>query len=346
MNSSPKLQERKLFWTIPAILGLFLYLNMYAASFFSSQEYFSLQAIILQIANLYLYWYISSKVLNLGNKITAYNFFISIATISTISIVSSALFKQYLIIFEPQYDSLSWVHFANYSTHAVIVAFTVTLLAMLVMTLKTQQLAEIENALLEKSTVNAQLRALQTQLDPHFLFNNLNTLQSMIEPKNTDAQDYLKNLSDLFRHILNNRDNQLITLEEEIGYSELFIALLRGRFKDWLTVEFRLEDTQMFYLPPFALQSLLENVIKHNRIDNTHFISCSIIQSYEALTITNNRHRKIDNGTSSGIGLENLQQRYHLLSDEKIEVIDCDVQEESTFQVKIPLLKINNYDKK
>jgi len=169
MNYSDKSFDNKVFLVIPAVLGVFLYLNVYLGSFFSGQEYFSLQSIILKIIQLYLYWFISEKIVNLGDKITTSKFLISIVTIATISIVTAASYKQYLIITDPQNDSLSWVHFANYATHGIIVAFAVTLLSMLVTTMKRQQQVLLKNTLLEKENVKAQLYALQMQVDPHFL---------------------------------------------------------------------------------------------------------------------------------------------------------------------------------
>ena len=344
MDSPAKLPENKIFLAIPILLGIVLYLNMYVASFFDGQEYFSLQSLILQIIKIYLYWYISSKIISIGNRVTAINFLISILTITVVSVVIAASYKHYLIVTDPQDDSLSWVHFANYGTHGIIVAFTVTLLAMLVMIMKKQQQVLVENTLLEKATVKAQLHALQTQVNPHFLFNNLNTLQSMIDTENIEAQNYLKNLSDLFRQILNHRDDPLVTLKEEIEFSQLFIHLLKGRFNTSLKVEMSLQNTDEFHLPPFTLQMLLENVIKHNRIDETHPIHCRIMQSKESITVQNNQNKKTNSNASTGVGLENLKRRYALLSDQDISIETMGKEGSERFKVTVPLLRINKYD--
>ncbi len=344
MNYSDKSFDNKVFLVIPAVLGIFLYLNVYLGSFFSGQEYFSLQSILFKIIQLYLYWFISEKIVNLNDKITTSRFLISIVTIATISIVTAASYKQYLIITEPQNDSLSWVHFANYATHGIIVAFAVTLLSMLVTTMKKQQQVLLRNALLEKENIKAQLHALQMQVDPHFLFNNFNTLQSMIDTKNNKAQSYLKNLSGLFRQLLYHRDEQLISLKDDVEIALLFINLLKGRFNEAISIEITLGDIDGFYLPPFTLQILLENVVKHNRIDARHSICCNICQFDEFIVVKNNCHTKRNSYASTGIGLYNLKSRYALLSEKRIGNERMVEDGNDTFKVKVPLLKIGMYD--
>lgn len=339
MESSDKTLDKKVFWIIPGVLGIFLYLNMYVSSFFNGVETFSLSSVFMFICRLYLFWFISSWILNRERKLTLTGFSSSIIIVTLVSIGWASAFKQYLIVSWSQNDSIGWIHLVNYGTEGVIIAFSVTMLAMLVHIMNRQQKILVENAELEKAAVKAQLHALQTQINPHFLFNNLNTLQSMIPVENTDALDYLKTLADLFREMLTNRDIELIPLEQELEFSRLFIHLLKGRFKDSFSVDIQLEENSHYYIPPFTVQMLLENIIKHNRLDDTHKVNCYIIQSGATLLIKNNQHQKHDVGYSAGLGLENLKRRYALLSDKVIK-ISSDAQ----FEVTIPLLRVSQYD--
>lgn len=339
MKSFAPLTNNKVVLLFPAVLGLFLYLNIYVSSFFSGLEYFSWTSILLNIIKLYVFWFISVWIFNRSDRQSAISFIYSIITITIISAVFSAVHKQYLIYSDPQNDTLSWVHFVNYATEGVIAGLAITLLALLVHTMKAQQEILIKNANLEKANIKAQLHALQTQVNPHFLFNNLNTLQSMISEDNLEAQNYLKILADLFREMLNNRDVELVSLEQELEFSRLFIDLLKGRFKDNLEVHFKLQNTREYHVPPFTLQMLLENVIKHNRLDHAHRIEIMITQADNVLLVQNNCHPKHKEIGGNGIGLENLRRRYDLLSEKSIQI-----KEGNNFRVTIPLLKVKQHD--
>jgi len=166
----------------------------------------------------------------------------------------------------------------------------------------------------------------------------------MIDTKNIEAQSYLKNLSDLFRQLLYHRDEQLISLKDDVKFAQLFINLLKGRFNESLSIEITLDDIGGFYLPPFTLQILLENVVKHNRIDATHSISCNIYQFDQFIIVENNCHTKRNSYTSTGIGLNNLKRRYALLSEKTIEIERMVEDGNDIFKVKVPLLRIRKYD--
>ena len=330
---------------IPANTWTFFIFKHICIQLFYWRRNFQLNQSFIKVLELYLFWFISLLIFNRkGHKVST-SFISSVTLITIINIVISATYKQIIIIIEPQNDNLSWLHLANYTIEGVISALAITLLALIVHVMKRQQEILVENVNLEKITVKAQLHALQTQVNPHFLFNNLNTLQSMIADDNVNAQNYLKNLADLFREMLNNRDVELVTIEQELEFSRLFIELLKGRFKNNLQVNFDLQDIGdnfpeniQYYVPPFTLQILLENIIKHNRLDQDHVLTCKVTQINDSLIIENNCHLKQYQVISNAIGLSNLKRRYQLLADKEIQI-----ETGTVFKVTIPLLTVKQY---
>lgn len=193
-----------------------------------------------------------------------------------------------------------------------------------------------EKAQLEESALKAQYMALQSQLNPHFLFNSLNVLISEIEYNPQNAVQFTRNLSDVYRYILQHQEQMLVTLKEELAFVDAYLFLHRVRLGDCIRIEHAID--RVLYdrkLPPLTLQLLVENVIKHNSIslNKLMLIKLSYIAEEEMLEISNPIRPK-QGALESGKGLQNLATRYQLLCSKKIEII----QSENCFTVKIPLL--------
>ena len=151
MKNITSYTNNKIVWLFPPILGLFLYLNIFASSFFTGVETFSLTRVFIKVLELYLFWFISLWLFNRkGHKVSTI-FIYSVALITIINIGISSTYKQILIIIEPQNDNLSWLHLASYTIEGVISALAITLLALIVHVMKRQQEILVENANLEKN---------------------------------------------------------------------------------------------------------------------------------------------------------------------------------------------------
>ncbi len=196
----------------------------------------------------------------------------------------------------------------------------------------------LKNAQLARAKVEAELEALKNQIDPHFIFNSLNTLSHLIEVKPHRAKQFNDNLADVYRYILQNKRRELVLLREEVQFLNDYFSLLVIRFEKAVQMNITITDNQLdqFLIPPISLQVLVENAIKHNEFSDTSPLVVSIDLQQEMLVIHNQVRKKLLRKSSSRIGLNNLAERYTLTTGKKILV---DVTEYD-FTVSLPVLKI------
>ncbi|UFH57930.1 sensor histidine kinase [Spirosoma sp. KNUC1025] len=194
---------------------------------------------------------------------------------------------------------------------------------------------------LARESVQSQLEVLKNQLDPHFLFNSMNTLAALIDDENIDAQQYLERLSDVYRYVLVSRSKNTVPLEEEIAFLDAYVYLNKIRFRDNLQVEKQLSpEAYRQYVTPLSLQMLIENAIKHNVVSKENPLKIRIQQEgNQYLVIENNIQEKTilrnsNREESTRVGLQNIINRYSLLTDRQVEIIRTG----GLFTVKIPLL--------
>ncbi|MBK6266831.1 histidine kinase [Marivirga sp. S37H4] len=195
---------------------------------------------------------------------------------------------------------------------------------------------EIESEKLQKENSQAQLMALKNQINPHFLFNSFNILDSLIELDPPKAQEFLEKLSNIYRVFLENINKDLITLEEELQVMESYKALLQTRFQSHLEIriDIKKEDKKLL-IPPGVSQMLMENAIKHNGFNKNQPLCIDIHSSNGYLVVKNNKQKRNEPSTSTGIGLKNIKSRYQLQSKEAV-IIENEVED---FTVKVPLIK-------
>lgn len=193
---------------------------------------------------------------------------------------------------------------------------------------------ELEAEKLKTLNANAKLETINNQLNPHFFFNNLSALSNLMHHDITMADLYLQKLSNIYRYILKNSSNELIPFREEFGFLNDYIDLLGIRFQSALTFKKEIDSSYSDYaLPPAVLQLLVENVVKHNFFTTNQPMEVLIKVEDAQCIIRNKKQRKFENTFSSGVGLQNIMERYKFLGRE-IEVID----EPEFFQVTLPLI--------
>ena len=193
-----------------------------------------------------------------------------------------------------------------------------------------------KNKDLEKKNVLAQFEILKNQINPHFLFNCINVLSSLIKNDTENALLFTNKFAKLYRSILQLREHLIISLEEELEFVEAFVELQRIRFKSKIQIDFNILDRhQSSSLPPFSLQLLLENVFKHNIISADKPMLIEIFSTEEdELCVCNIFQPRAVAEESTGIGLSNLKERYALITDKTMTV----TQDEHYFTVKLPLI--------
>ena len=191
---------------------------------------------------------------------------------------------------------------------------------------------------LQQEKIQFQFQVLRNQVNPHFLFNSFNTLISTIEENPTMAVGYVEQLSEFFRNIVNYRDKDVITLAEEISLMQTYFFLQQKRYGANLKLDIRIpEDTKIVtFIPPLTLQLLLENTIKHNAISKESPLNVElVVEGDKWLVMRNNINPKLSREASSGMGLQNIINRYNLLSSEPVKIEN----DGNHFTVKLPTLK-------
>jgi two-component system, LytTR family, sensor kinase len=192
-----------------------------------------------------------------------------------------------------------------------------------------------EQEMLKRENLHAQLNALKTQVNPHFLFNNLNTLASLIPEDPKQAVAFVQQLSKVYRHILEVKDEKSISLKDELEVLEAYAFLLKTRFGNNLTIDIAVPAEKMKHnIVPLSLQLLMENAIKHNVVSMSKPLRIDVYSVNGSLVVRNNLQKKNQLSESTGIGLDNIRNRYRLLGDRQVMVTE----NENSFTVSIPLI--------
>jgi Histidine kinase len=196
-----------------------------------------------------------------------------------------------------------------------------------------QTLVEAEK--LKKEQAIAQYETLKTQVNPHFLFNSLNVLTTLVHKDADVAEQFIIQLSKVYRYILESRAQEIISLEEEMRNLEAYVFLMQIRFGNNFIFDNQLTaKTNGFKVAPLTLQMLVENALKHNEISKMYPLSISVFLEDNFIVVRNNLQLKTNQNDSTGIGLSNIKSRYQFLSSVPVSVSEND----GFFTVKIPLI--------
>lgn len=197
--------------------------------------------------------------------------------------------------------------------------------------------SQIQLITTEKQRQENELKLLRSQIDPHFLFNNLNTLDSLIDSNTEKAKEYINRLSLIYRYLIKTKDAEVMELSEEIQLAENYMFLIKTRFgNDYdfnIEIRTKIEDK---FIPTGALQTLIENVVKHNKAQNKKAIKATILIEENTLKLINTKSNIQSKNESFGTGLSNLKARYELLSDKEIVIINTD----KSFNISIPIINL------
>ena len=207
------------------------------------------------------------------------------------------------------------VHHYLHPLRDFIVACLVTSSCCIIHLIFKQQLVLIENEQLQAENLRNQYEVLKNQLNPHMLFNSLNTLRSLVRENQDKAQDYIQELSRVLRYTLQSNESQCVSLREEMEFVSAYIFLLKMRFENNLQFDIQINNAyEEYLLPPMAVQVLIENAVKHNEISNRKPLTIHITTDDNGnLSISNDIQPKWTATSGTGIGLANLAKRYRLL---------------------------------
>ena len=250
--------------------------------------------------------------------------------------VLKKVIKEALVYIIPASANLQERHNESAEIGTIMVIFLVTSIYELLFFYHRLKQTEIEKTNLEKANIFTQLQGLRNHVNPHFLFNSLNSLAQLIPEDQERAERFVLQMSKVYRYILEMREKKLIPVREELDFLKSYIFLLNERFADKLVVEIKipppLKDRQIV---PLALQILIENAIKHNIVSKEKPLVIEIFNSGEnKLIIKNNLQKKNTVPSSTGFGLQNIKTRYNFYTDQDVDIIVTN----DYFIVSLPLL--------
>lgn len=189
---------------------------------------------------------------------------------------------------------------------------------------------------LQQEYTKVRLQALKSQVNPHFLFNSLSVLSSLVHSNAATSEHFIVQLSKAYRYILEQKDAALVTLKEELIFLEAYFYLLEIRFgKKVILKKLIAVDPEQYQLPPLTLQLLVENAVKHNKMSMAEPLIIEITAGEKNIEVTNNFNPRETEATSTGIGLDNITKRVAYLTNQQVEI----TRRNGVFCVTIPLIK-------
>ena len=203
-----------------------------------------------------------------------------------------------------------------------------------------KQTYELEIEKLRIEGLQSKFESLKNQVSPHFLFNSLTALKTLVDESPELAGQYIDHLSQVLRYTLQGNDKQLVTLREEMVFADSYLFLIKMRYGDNLTVQTNLDESKLrLMLPPQTVQTLIENVVKHNEISKRKPLTINISTDKDNFLVVYNKiQKKLTPENGTGIGLSNLSKQFQLLGERTMKIST----DQGEFRVEVPLLKIPN----
>ena len=258
-----------------------------------------------------------------------------------LSVVCGALvgFILHFVVVEVLVNGVRKMHIDQFPFHMLFLSITIVVVYEVVSNFVELSHAEREREQLLESHLKSQLSSLKSQVNPHFLFNSLNTLLSLIPKSPKLAEQFVQDLARVYRYLLQANEKEITTLERELAFADHYFQLLKTRFGNSISLSVQIDSSyHNYYIPSLTLQLLIENAVKHNIISPSKPLRIEIFTSmddYPLLNVRNNLQQKMSNVPSSQLGLANIIAKFNLLVDREIQVIKKD----DFFLVSIPLLQ-------
>jgi hypothetical protein len=256
------------------------------------------------------------------------SFFVSLLVIFTLRIFED------VVVEKMSFNDFIINEKASNYVFAIIITFIVSISLYAFHFYRAYQENKLKEQKVIAGTASAKFETLKNQIDPHFLFNSLNVLSSLIEENPDQAQRFTTSLSKIYRYVLEQKDKELVSIEEELSFAKTYMNLLKMRFENSITFELPSTFNHEAKVVPLSLQLLLENTIKHNIVSEKKPLHIKIYIENNYLVVENNLQKKEVLQDRKGVGLQNIVNRYGLISERKVLI----EQNESCFRVMIPVL--------
>jgi sensor histidine kinase YesM len=308
---------------------------IYDVDLFKKFQYYVMYSIPITFANSYFFFYLNDRVKWVRYK--QYRLilgFIGSVIITLLTVFLVRVFHR-VVLDDLSFDEFLTSEKFQFYFSSLIITIVASLFFHAFYFYQQLQKNKVKEQKIIAGTASAKFDALKNQLDPHFLFNSLNVLTSLIEENPGNAQEFTTALSKVYRYVLEQKNKALVTVDEELEFSRIYISLLKMRFEDSILFEVpeKSSDPESKVVP-LSLQLLLENAVKHNTVTSAKPLKIRIYESNGSLVVENNLQPKQILHKSSGVGLSNIRQRYHLLTNKKVSI----TQQAKSFSVAIPML--------
>lgn len=262
------------------------------------------------------------------------------SVIITMVLLTILNFFTYVVIYGGSWGNFVSQQSIDWYLFGLFITLVMTLIYHAIYFYRLSQTQKVNEQKVIARSATAQFDALKNQLDPHFLFNSLNVLVSLIEENPKAATKFTTSLSKVYRYVLEQRNKELVTVDDELSFARAYVGLLKTRFEDSIEIDIPEKSSNPeMKVVPLSLQLLLENAVKHNVVSDSKPLKLRIYEENHQLIVENNLQKKQVPGSSSGVGLQNIASRYQLLTKRKMSIS----QDEQFFRVQIPIL-INSQD--
>lgn len=321
-------------WLLATVAGILVLLFQVISGKDAKSYYFALMGFIIVIITSNINLQFLKKILSQSSNVKIFSWYI-------VSFLFSTLLYFLLWPIFGHFAEIHWT-FQSYKLFSIlafcsIIINAITLLMQRYLILQQEKLrTEIEISQLKAANAEALNLLLRQQIEPHFLFNALSNVKALYKENTERGEEYLMHLASFLRMTTSNHLDKIILLKDEIEFLDHYLQMQKIRFSESLRYKIRIpEDTlNCFHVPPYSLQLLVENAIKHNDFSNENPLFIEIVQVRSTIEVSNNIQRKIVGVESMGHGLANLRDRYALISGKDILIEE----KKTTFVVTIPLL--------
>lgn len=297
--------------------------------------YTMMYSIVLGYANRTVFVYLDKKFA--GERFSSRRMIVGFITAFLVTIFIIFLLRIFTdVVIEGKTFSEYWGHerLANY-VFATAMSFIVLLCFYVFYIYKEYNESKVKEQKIIAGTANAKFESLKNQIDPHFLFNSLNVLSSLIEENPESAQKFTTSLSKIYRYVLEQKDKELVTVQEELAFAKTYMNLLKMRFENSIAFELpEAFDNPEAKVVPLSLQLLLENCIKHNIVSEQKPLRIKIFVKENYLIVQNDLQKKEVLQDRRGVGLQNIVSRYSILTKRKVLIDESN----GSFSVHLPIL--------
>lgn len=259
--------------------------------------------------------------------------FITSFVVSVFIMFLLRVFEDMVVEGESFKEFLATEKVSNYYV-AMLVTLAVTIIVHAFYFYKRYQEGRVKEQKIIAGTASAQFESLKNQIDPHFLFNSLNVLSSLIEENPDNAQRFTTSLSKIYRYVLEQKDKELVSVQEELSFAKTYMNLLKMRFENSVFYEVQDISNPDAKVVPLSLQLLLENTIKHNVVSPQRPLKIRIFEENGYLVVENDLQKKEVLQDRRGVGLQNIVSRYAIITSRKVQVEET----EKHFRVRLPIL--------